>query len=87
MKRRFDVFLVVVLLLILVIANFIGNDFVKGILLLIFSLCLIWNTIAKLREKRKEKLSSQILYALLLLFNIILAIGAIAVIVLAAIEN
>lgn len=87
MKRRFDVFLVVVLLLILVIANFIGNDFVKGILLLIFSLCLGWNTIAKLREKRKEKLSSQILYALLLLFNIILAIGAIAVIVLAAIEN
>jgi hypothetical protein len=86
MKRRYDVLIVAILMLFLVIAYFVGNAFVKGILLLLFSLCLIWNTVAKLLEMRKEKLRRQIFFAFLLLFNIILAISAVAVIVQAVLE-
>jgi hypothetical protein len=87
MKRRYDVLIVAILLLFLVIACFVGNAFVKGILLLLFSSCLIWNTVARLLEMRKEKLRRQIFYAVLLLFHILLAIGAIAVIVQAVLEK
>lgn len=87
MKRRYEVLYVVILLLFLVIANFIGNAIVKGIMLLLFSLGLILNTVMKLQEKRRDKLGSLIFYGILLLLNVILAIAAIAVIVLAMIEG
>lgn len=86
MKRRFDVLIVAILLLFLIIATFVGNAFAKGILLLLFSSCLIWNTVAKLLELKKEKIRRQIFYVILLLFNILLAISAIAVIVQAVLE-
>ncbi len=87
MKRRYDVIFVAGLLLFLLIANFIGNAIIKGILLLLFSLGLIWNTVLKLLEKRKGKLGIQIFYAFLLLLDVVLAFSAIAVIVLAVIEG
>ncbi len=87
MKRRYDVIFVAILLLLLVIANFIGNAIVKGILLLLFSLCLILNTVMKLLENRKAKLGSRIFYGVLLLLDVVLAIAAIAVIILAAMEG
>ncbi len=87
MKRRYDVFYVVILLLFLVIANFIGNAIIKGVLLLLFSLGLIWNTAMKLQEKIKAKQRSRIFYWILLLGDVILAIAAVAVIILAALEG
>ncbi len=81
MKRRYDIIHAVILISFLMIANFVNNDIIKGVLLLLFASVLFGNTALKLISKRKDKLSEQIFYWVLLILDIILAIGAIAVII------
>lgn len=80
MKRRYDMMHATILISFLVIANFVGNAVVKGVLLLLFAAVLIVNTTLKLRTKRKDKISEQIFYWVLLILDVILAVGAIVVI-------
>lgn len=80
MKRRYDVMHAIILVSFLVIANFVGNAVVKGVLLLLFAAVLIVNTTLKLRTKRKDKISEQIFYWVLLVLDIILVVCAIVVI-------
>lgn len=87
MKRRYDVVHAVILLFFLVIANFVGNAVVKGVVLLLFASVLIGNTALKLRSKKDDKLGEQIFYWILLILDIILAIGAIIVIIMSAFGN
>lgn len=83
MKRRYDVVYVVILLLFLVIASFIGNAIIKGIMLLLFSAALIFSTVLKLKEQQKEKVKSRIFYVVLLFLEVVLAFGATATIIMA----
>ena len=80
-KKRYDIIHALILISFLTIANFIRNDIMKGVLLLLFASVLIGNTALKLWAKKKDKLREQIFYWILLLLDITLAIGAIAVIV------
>jgi hypothetical protein len=86
MKRWYDALSAIILLLILVITIFIGNALIKGIVLLSFSFYLIFNTAKKLKDKWKSKLGTRIFFGILLLFDIMLAIAAIAVIISAVTE-
>lgn len=81
MVRRYDVLHAVILILILAIANIIGNSIVKGILLLLFSAVLIFNSLLILMQKKEDILRNKIFYGILLFLNILLAIGAIIVII------
>ena len=84
MKRRYDLVHAIILLSFLVIANFLGNAVIKGVLLLLFAVVLIVNTALKLKSKRKEKIGEQIFYWVLLVLDSILAIGAVICIITAA---
>ncbi len=86
MKRRYDIVHAIILVLFLVFANFIGNAIVKGLLLLLFSTVLIINTIVKLRMKKNDKITDKIFYGILLLLDVVLAVGSIYVIVSAILE-
>ncbi len=81
MKRRYDVVHAIILLSFLVIANFLGNAVIKGVLLLLFAAVLIVNTALKLKGKRNEKIGEQIFYWILLILDIILAVGAVVCII------
>ena len=81
MVRRYDVLHAVILILFLAIANIIGNSIVKGILLLLFSSVLIFNSLLILMQKKEDILRNKIFYGILLFLNILLAIGAISVII------
>ncbi len=87
MKRRYDIIHAVILLSFLVIANFVGNAVIKGIMLLLFASILIVNTALKLKSKMGDKIGEQIFYWVLLILDIILAVGAIIVIISAALGN
>ncbi|MDF2905075.1 MAG: hypothetical protein K0R34_396 [Herbinix sp.] len=87
MKRRYDIVHAIILLAFLVIANFVGNAVIKGVLLFLFASVLIVNTALKLRTKMKDKVSEQIFYWVLLILDVILAIGAIVVIITSAFGN
>ena len=87
MKRRYDVVHAFILLSFLIIAHFLGSAMIKGVLLLLFASVLIVNTVLKLKSKRKDKISEQIFYWVLLTLDVILAIGAIVVIITSAIGN
>jgi hypothetical protein len=76
-----------ILLIFLVIANFVGNEVVKGVLLLMFAAVLIVNNILKLKTKMNDKIGGQIFYWVLLILDIILAVCAIVVIVISALGN
>ncbi|MBB2184688.1 hypothetical protein H0486_17620 [Lachnospiraceae bacterium MD1] len=81
MKRRYDVLHAIVMILFLVIANFINNALVKGILLLVFSAVLTFNTAFQWKDKRDDKFVNKFFYGVLLILDIILVIAAISVIV------
>ncbi|HHV09691.1 MAG TPA: hypothetical protein GXX75_05350 [Clostridiales bacterium] len=81
MKIRYDVVHAVVLLLVLMIAFFVGNTVIKGVLLLLFAAVLLLNTVYKLREKKEAQLRSKLLVWILLILDIILAVCAIDVII------
>lgn len=79
MKRRYDVVHAIILVLFLVIADFLRNELLKGVLLLLFSVILIVNTVLKLKTK-SDKFRGKIFYGILLFLDTVLAIGAIYVI-------
>jgi hypothetical protein len=81
MKRRYDVMHAVILLLFLVIANFIGNAIIKGIMLLLFSMVLMYSTIDKLRINKNNKFADKIFYGILLFLDSVLVLGAVFVII------
>ncbi len=81
MKKRFDFLHTAVLILFLVIAYFIGNAILKGILLLVFSCVLMFNTIVRLRTLKSDKIRDKILYGILLFLDSVLLLSAIYVIV------
>jgi hypothetical protein len=86
MTRRYDILHAIILLLFLIIANFIGNAIIKGILLLLFSSILMINTTMKLVSKKNGKLRSKFFYCVLLLLDVILAAASIYVIAISIIE-
>lgn len=81
LKKRYEFLVAVILLLFLIIAYFIGNAVVKGILLLLFSAALIFSTAMKLKMKKDDKFKDKFFYGILLFLDILLALGAIFVIV------
>ena len=87
MKRRYDIIHAVILLSFLFIANYIGNAVIKGVVLLLFASVLIGNTALKLKTKMGEKIGEQIFYWVLLILDMILAIGALIVIITGALGN
>jgi hypothetical protein len=87
MKRRYDIAHAVILVLFLVIASFIGNALIKGILLLLFSAVLLFNTILTLKMKKNDKFTYKIFYGILLFLDSVLALGAIFVIVSSIVET
>ncbi len=86
MKRQYDILHAIILVSFLVIANFIGNAIIKGILLLLFSVVLIVNTIIKLKTKKDDKFGDKLFYSILLFLDAILVVGSIFVIATAVIE-
>ena len=81
MKKRYEILLAFVLLLLLVIACLIKIAVIRGILLLLFSAALIFSTAMKLRMKKDDKFKDKFFYGILLFLDVILALGAIFVIV------
>lgn len=86
MKKWYDFIHIVILVLLLIIANAIGNSLIKGILLLLFSGVLIFNAVMKLIQKKEDKFREKFLYGILLFMDVILAILSIFVIVSAILE-
>jgi hypothetical protein len=86
LKRRYDVIHGIILILFLVIAIFIGNAIIKGILLLLFSGVLIFNTVVKLIQKKDDGFKDKFFYGILLFLDVILALLALFVIVSAILE-
>ncbi len=86
MKRRYDITHAVILILILVVAYFIGNTIIRGILLLLFSVILVWNTVAKLRMKKEDRFTDKIFLGILLFLDSILVLGSVYIIVSSFIE-
>lgn len=85
MKRWNDFIPAVVLILFLAIAYVIGNAIVKGIILLVFAAFLIVSTVLKLLGKKENRFRDKFFYGILLFLEIVLAFGAILVIVTAMI--
>lgn len=81
MKRQYDVLHAIILVAFLLLAGFIWNAVIRGIILLLFSVVLTINTAFKLKSKLKEKLSDKLFYGVLLLLDLLLFLGAIVVII------
>lgn len=81
MKKRFDLIIASVLVVFLIIAYFIGNSFIKGILLLLFSVILIFSTALKLKGKLDDKFKDKFFYGILLFLEIVLAMSALFVMI------
>lgn len=86
MKNKFDLILAIILVLILTIAVFIGNAVVKGILLLLFSGVLIFNTVSRLKGSPEDKFKRRFFFGILLFLEFVLALSAVIVIIMAALE-
>lgn len=81
MKKRFDILLALLLVLFLVAAVFINSILIRGVMLLIFALILIANTVWSLLLSVKGEAKDVVIYSILLFFEAALAIGSILVIV------
>lgn len=86
MKKWNDFIHIIILVLVLVIANFIGNSLLKGIMLFAFSGLLVFNTVMKLRLKKDDRFKDKFLYGILLFLDVILALLSVFVIVSAILE-
>lgn len=86
MNRKYDIAYALILILFLVVAIFIRNSIFKGILLLLFSAVLLFNTILKLKHRKDDKFPRMIFYGILLFLNSILAVGSIYVIILSIVD-
>lgn len=80
-KKRWDLIFASALVIFLIIAYFIGNSIIKGVLLFLFSAILIINTAMKLKGKHEDKFKDKFFYGILLFLEIVLAISALFVIV------
>lgn len=87
MEKRYDIIHAVILVLFLVVAVFIGNAIVKGILLLLFSGVLIFSTIIKLMKKKDDKIKGKIFYGILLFLDSMLALSSVFVIASAIVDT
>lgn len=81
MKRQYDVLHAIILLAFLLLAGFIPNAVIRGLMLLLFSTVLTINTAFKLKSKLKEKLSDKLFYGVLLFLDLLLFLGAMVVII------
>jgi hypothetical protein len=81
MKKRYDITHAVILILFLVVANFLGNALLKGILLFLFSGVLVFNTVMKLIQKKEDKFTDKILLGILLFLDSLLLLGSVFVII------
>ena len=81
MNRRYDILHAIILILFLVVANFVGNAMMKGVLLFLFSAVLIINTVMKFKMKKDDKFKSKFFYGILLFLEVMLAVGSIFVMV------
>lgn len=81
MKRQYDALHAIILLAFLILASFISNAVIRGVMLLLFSTVLTVNTAFKLKAKLKEKLSDKIFYGVLLFLDLLLFLGAMVVII------
>ena len=81
MKRKYDFLHTIILISFLIVACFIENAIIKGILLLLFSSVLFGNTVIKLITKKNDKLSVKFFYGVLLFLDTILTVVSIYVIV------
>jgi hypothetical protein len=86
MKRRYDITHAVILILFLVIANFLDNAILKGILLLLLSGILVFNTAMRLKQKIDNKFTDKIFLGLLLFLDSVLLLGSVFVIISAIME-
>lgn len=86
MKKRYDITHAVILILFLVIANFLGNAILKGILLLLFSGILVFNAVSKLRQKKDDRFTDKIFLGILLFLDSMLLLGSVFVIISAIME-
>jgi len=86
MKRRYDIIHSVILILFLVIAYFIENAIMKGILLSLFSGVLLFNTVLKLKTKKDDRFRDKIFLGILLFLDCVLLLGSVYVIISAVLE-
>lgn len=87
MERRRNIAQVVILILFLALAIFIGNVIAKGILLFLFSAGMIFNIITTLKKKKDDKYIAKVLYGLLLFLTSVLALASIYMIAATIIET
>ncbi len=80
MKKHYDIFYAIILVLVLVLASLIDNAVVKGILLLFFTGVLIFSTLIKLQQKKDGRFKDIFFYGILFFFEAILALSSIFVI-------
>ncbi|MHB8129866.1 MAG: hypothetical protein ACYDEX_12785 [Mobilitalea sp.] len=81
MNRRYDILHAIILILFLVVANFVDNTTLKGVLLFLFSTVLIINTVMKLKMIKDDKFKRKFFYGILLFLEVMLAVGSIFVMV------
>ncbi len=87
MKKRYNITTLVILVLFLIVAYFISRSIMKGILLLLLSGVLVFNTILKLKTKKEDKFREKIFLGILLFLNSVLLLGSVYIIVSAIVEN
>jgi hypothetical protein len=85
-KILIDLLYSAILISILLIAYFIGNAIVTGLLLFVFSVVLGVNTALKLKNNMEGKFRAKFLYSLLLFLDIVLAVSSLFVVITAIIE-
>ena len=81
MKRRHDIVYAIALVLLLILSYLIGNAIIKGIVLLLFSAALIFNTAMKMKMKKDDSFAKKFFLGILMFFELLLALGAIFVII------
>ncbi len=87
MKKRYNITTLVILVLFLIVAYFISRSIMKGILLLLLSGVLVFNTILKLKTKKEDKFREKIFLGILLFLNSVLLLGSVYIIVSAIVET
>lgn len=86
MKSKYDYLYAGILVLLLIAACIINNAIIKGILLLLFSGVLLFNTITKLNAKKEDRFRVKLFLGILLFFDSVLLLSSIYVVVSAILE-
>lgn len=85
-KILIDSLYAVILIGILLLAYFIGNPIVSGILLFVFSVVLGVSTAIKLKNSMEGRFRAKFLYSLLLFLDIVLTVSSLFAVITAFIE-